>query len=115
MTVKIRSIDEALEHAHRGLKMTASVQLVKRPLTLKVHPDLDITEEKEGYLLGARFIFKTGGEDHIVDRVYELGFDTEDPEETLINRNVANSFLKEDYQHLKEAGVILQQEPWFEE
>ncbi|BCX81395.1 hypothetical protein MIT9_P0973 [Methylomarinovum caldicuralii] len=115
MTVKIRTLDEAIAHAKRGLKLVAKVQLAKRPITLKVHPDLDILEEQEGYLLGARFIFRAGDGDHVVDRVYVLGFPTEDPEETLINRNLANGFLKEDYRRLKEAGIRLLDEPYFEE
>lgn len=113
MTVKIRTLEDAIHHAHRGLKVLVKVQLAKRPITLKVHPDLDITEEQEAYLLGARFIFNAGNQDQPVDRVYVLGFPSEDPEESLINRNLANGMLKEDYQRLREAGVTLLNEDFF--
>ena len=114
MTVRIRSLEDAIEHARRGLKITAHVRLAKRPIVLKVHPDLDIVEDREAYLLGARFIFRASDEDHVVDRVYVLGFPCEDPEETLLNRNVANGFLKEDYLRLRQSGIVLLEEPYFE-
>ncbi len=115
MTVRIRTLDDAVDHARRGLKLTARVRLARRPIVLKVHPDLDIVEEQEAYLLGARFLFRAGDEDQVVDRIYVLGFPTEDPEETLLNRNVANGLLKEDYRRLKQAGIRLLEEPYFEE
>lgn len=114
MSVRIRTLEDAVEHARRGLKITARVRLAKRPVILKVHPDLDIVEDREAYLLGARFVFRASDEDQIVDRVYVLGFPAEDPEETLLNRNIANGFLKEDYQRLKQSGVVLLEEPCFE-
>ncbi len=114
MTVRIRTLEDAINHAGRGLKIIARVRLARRPIVLKVHPDLDIVEEQEAYLLGARFVFRAGDEDHPVDRIYVLGFPSEDPEETLLNRNVANGLLKADYQRLKQAGIRLLEEPYFE-
>ncbi|NPA48389.1 MAG: hypothetical protein GXO20_00255 [Thermodesulfobacteria bacterium] len=112
--MRVDRLAQIVEMAKQGKKVKARVTLLKRPIILKIHPEAQILEEKEAYILAARFEFEVNGEKYVVDRYYAMGFPTESFEEELANRNLANALLKEDYERLKEAGVEIEEEKYFE-
>ncbi len=112
--MRVDRLAQIIEMAKQGKKVKAKVTLLKRPIILKIHPEAQILEEKEAYILSARFEFEVDGEKYTVDRFYAMGFPTETIEEELANRNLANARLKEDYKRLKEAGVEIEEEKYFE-
>ncbi|WP_022853852.1 hypothetical protein [Thermodesulfatator atlanticus] len=110
---RIDRLAQIVEMAKQGKKIKAKVTLLKRPIVLKIHPEAQILEEKEAYILGAIFEFQVNGNTYKVERFYAMGFPTETVEEELANKNLANALLKEDYQRLKEAGIEIE-EKYFE-
>ncbi|OAG27335.1 hypothetical protein [Thermodesulfatator autotrophicus] len=110
---RVDRLAQIVEMAKQGKKVKAKVTLLKRPIVLKIHPEAQILEEKEAYILGAIFEFEVDGQTYKVERFYAMGFPTESFEEELANRNLANALLKEDYERLKEAGIEIE-EKYFE-
>ncbi|NPB09887.1 MAG: hypothetical protein GXO17_05980 [Thermodesulfobacteria bacterium] len=111
---KIQRLEDVIQLAKAGQKIKAEVQLLKRPIILKIHPEAQIVEETEAYLLTAKFKFYIGDQTVEIERIYVMGFPTEEFEQERANINVANARLKEDYRRLKEAGIEIVEEKYFE-
>ncbi len=106
-------LEEVIEKARSATKATGDVKLLKRPIKFLVHPEAEIVEEQEARLYTADFIFNINGETYKVAKTYLTEFITESPEVVMLNRNIANARLKEDYKRLKEAGIEIT-EKYFE-
>ena len=108
-------LDDIIAMARKGKRVKGKVALYKRPVRFMVHPEAEVAEEQEGYLLTAHYTFEVdGGDTYELEKLYIRGFPTEDFEYTKINRNIANGRLKDDYERLKEAGIEIQEERYFE-
>ncbi len=111
--MSIQRLEEVIQLAKAGNEVKAEVQLLKRPIVLKIHPEAQIVEETEAYLLTAKFKFTIGSQTVEIERIYVMGFPSEDFEQEKANINLANARLKEDYRRLKEAGIKIE-EKYFE-
>ena len=111
--MSIQRLEEVIQLAKAGNEVKAEVQLLKRPIILKIHPEAQIVEETEAYLLTAKFKFQVGDQTIEIERIYVMGFPSEDFEQERANINLANARLKEDYRRLKEAGIKIE-EKYFE-
>ncbi len=99
-------LNDIIAMSRKGKRIKGDVALYRHPVRFMVHPELEIVEEQEGYLLSARYTFEVeGGDTYVLEKLYIRGFPTEDFENTKVNRNIANGRLKEDYKRLKEAGI----------
>ncbi len=106
MAEKIVRLEDIIKLAQAGNRIEGEVNQARITATCKVHPEAEIVEEKEAYFLKAMFRFKLADQVYRVEKVYVMGFSDEDLDTTRLNKNIANSRLKEDFRRLKEAGVI---------
>ncbi len=113
MAEKIVRLEDIIKLAQAGNRIEGEINLARITAICKVHPEAEIVEEKEAYFLKAMFRFKLADQVYRVEKVYVMGFSDEDLDTTRLNKNIANSRLKEDFQRLKEAGVVLE-ERYFE-
>ncbi len=111
--MSIQRLEDVILLAQRGNKIKGEVELLKRPIVLKIHPEAQIVEETEAYLLTAKFKFKVGDQTYEIERIYVMGFPSENFEQEKANLNLANARLKEDFKRLKEAGIEIE-ERYFE-
>ncbi len=106
-------LEDVIEKAKKAQKASADVKLLKRPIKFLVHPEAEIVEEQEAKLYSAEFHFDIDGEKIQINKVYLTEFITESPEDTMVNRNIANARLKKDFERLKAAGIEIK-ETYFE-
>ncbi len=106
-------LQDVIEKAKKAQKATGEVVLLKRPVKFLVHPEAELVEEKEARIYAALFKFNIDDEIMLVEKTYVIEFITESPEEMMLNRNLANARLKDDYKRLKEAGIEIE-EKYFE-
>jgi len=98
-------LEDIIEKAKKAQKATGEVKLFKRPIKFLVHPEVEMLEEREAKLYSAEFTFDIDGEIYHVSKTYVIEFKTENPEDIMLNRNIANARLKDDYKRLKDAGI----------
>ena len=109
----VNRLEDIIALAKKGNKIRGEVELLKRPIILKIHPEAQIVEETEAYLLTAKFKFYVGDQTYEIERIYVMGFPTEEFEKERENINLANARLKEDFKRLKESGIEIE-EKYFE-
>jgi hypothetical protein len=108
-------LEEFIEHAREGKKVSVEVGLRKDAVTQKVHPEESETMSREMYmyLLIGDFVFKVDGEKTKVSKVYMYGSAEESLDAARIDRHIANQRLKMDYQRLKDVKIEVE-EKYFE-
>jgi hypothetical protein len=108
-------LEEYIDLAREGKKVSVEVGLRKDTVTQKVHPEETETMSREMsmYLLIGDFIFKVDGEERKVSKVYMYGSAEESLDAARIDRHIANQRLKMDYQRLKDVKIEVE-EKYFE-
>ena len=104
-------LEDFIEIAKTGTIVNASVDLQKRSVVQKIHPNdsEEMKGESEMYLLSAIFTFKYGNEERKVSKVYLLGSAGEEVEDSRVHRNITNARLREDYKRLKKANISIEE------
>ncbi len=103
-------LEDFIKMAKTGATVNASIDLQKRSVMPKIHPDdNEMKGESEMYLLSAIFTFKYGNEERKVSKVYLLGSAGESGEDSRVYKNITNARLKEDYKRLKNANISIEE------
>ncbi len=105
----VHRIEDFIQKAKEGKEVEVEIELHKVPVTMKIHPEAEITEEREARLFTANFRFKVEGEVFPVSKTYIVAFPTESVEVAKANLNIANARIKEDYSRMKAAGIKLEE------
>lgn len=99
-------IEDFIQQAHKGKKVTAQVSLRQETVRrLKIPKGKRSSRELETYLLIGEYTFTVGRRKHTVAKVYMFAAREESPEMEQENRSIANARLRMDYERLKAAGI----------
>ncbi len=111
MAIEFGRIEDFIALGKEGKDVHAEVELKKRLVTQKVHPDEteDMKGEIDMYLLIGVYTFRVGNEVNQVSKVYMYGSLEEPPGVFWVNINIANTRLKMDYRRLKDAKITFEE------
>ena len=100
-------IEDFIAVARSGRKVLLSIELLKVPVTEKVHPGgtEDMKTEISMYLLLANYNFTVGTKSTKVSKVYIYGSAEESLNDAKINKHIANERLKMDYKRMREVNI----------
>ncbi|MEW6569901.1 MAG: hypothetical protein AB1390_01815 [Nitrospirota bacterium] len=100
-------LEDFIALAREGKKIQATIDLKKRLIQQKVHPEEtdEMKGETEMYLLLAVYSFKFDGDLRKIAKVYVHGSAREPLSVSKENISVANERLKMDYGRLRKANI----------
>jgi hypothetical protein len=104
-------IEDFIDIARCGRKVLSSIELLRVPVTEKVHPGgtEDMKSEIPMYLLLANYDFTVGKDSKIVSKVYIYGSAEESLNDAKINKHIANERLKMDYKRMQKVKIQLEE------
>jgi hypothetical protein len=104
-------IEDFIALAKEGKDVHAEIGLKKQVVAQKVHPDEteDMKGEIDMYLLIADYIFRVGKDMKLVFKVYMFGSSEESPDAAKVNKSIANTRLKVDYQRMRDAKITFEE------
>jgi hypothetical protein len=104
-------IEDFIDIARAGRKVLSSIELLRVPVTERVHPGgtEDMKSEIPMYLLLANYDFTVGKDSKIVSKVYIYGSAEESLNDAKINKHIANERLKMDYKRMQRVKIQLEE------
>jgi hypothetical protein len=102
-------LEDFIAFAKKGAKLHASVVLEKQLVTQRGPAGKSEGSENamDMYLLSAIFIFKMGGADRTVSKVYLFGSTGESAHDSRVHVNIVNARLITDYKRFKDANITI--------
>jgi hypothetical protein len=104
-------IEDFIALAKEGKDVHVAIDLKKQVVAQKVHPDEteDMKREIDMYLLIADYTFRVGKDVKPVFKVYMFGSSEESPDAAKVNKSIANTRLKVDYQRMRDAKITFEE------
>jgi hypothetical protein len=104
-------IEDFIALALEGKQVNASIELRKKIVAEKVHPETSeqMKDEIDMYLLFGDYTFSVGKDVKKISKIYMYGSSEESLNEANMNKSIANARLKMDYKRLQDAKIFLEE------
>ena len=106
-TGELNRLEDFVALAKGGEKVRVEIELRKKLIKEKVHPDEtdDMSDEMDMYLLMADYMIGAQGVIKTISKIYVMGSVSESLVAASGNKNIANQRLKMDYQRFRDANI----------